>query len=738
MVHPTRKRKSSAGLEDNNDLPRQNKRRRCRTLTSQTRASAPQSKAPTSSPRAHTVATTPNRPAKSSPMAHIYPLNAPTLSPRTSKPSPTVMGQQPLEQDQQKVKETMCMIHGVSEEVQAVDKGPENDTLDIGKTKNAKLCQNIDTSDKNPFEYLSVDTNEIWHYKVPLKRLPRKHRLHGLVGTLIDYSEDIEKELGLPNMDESGMEHLDDINMFIQNNTFDMKLLIEDREDLYRTNTEISQIASRTKSVARSKAVGLFVKTEGIQFVESVTDSTIFVYSDSQIKKEKEHANAISSLMEVTIMRPLIGKVAIFHKLLGIAYSQRNSEDISASAIVKEFPYLYSNLSPSSITAIETNSSDEFFKCIQENKSNIERMLGEMIALANRSGLPEEIMPVIKEYQTAVVSKEVAMDLFKLDTAITWCGFRYRTFHIYVKHNESEDKELAEKISKFVATHGIMKYEVIYIDGDLEEYSYIGSMISPKIQNSKETKSKGQGKVQRKVQGGAQKKTEDHHATLGCFATFKQGNCSSICALISKHFANHLGNGMFDKDIRLLGRVIPVTLDQGHYDIAAAKIVDDRVLNLDTNFRNYDGEIKRAILVDVNKAMQNQAVYLRGAKTKLGVGTIEIPFFIKSDGKYYIKVKPGSLEHKEPCGRLAEEGDSGAILCYDDLDQNLKVCGMLMGKCCEGESYCFLPLSHALEQLNESTNGEFKLITHMENSPAQIHAVGDYLQASGSCKYLTD
>jgi hypothetical protein len=62
---------------------------------------------------------------------------------------------------------------------------------------------------------------------------------------------------------------------------------------------------------------------------------------------------------------------------------------------------------------------------------------------------------------------------------------------------------------------------------------------------------------------------------------------------------------------------------------------------------------------------------------------------------------------------------------------------MLIGKCGEEESYCFLPLSHGLEELSKITNDEFKLITHMENSPAQIHAEGDYLQASGSCKYLT-
>jgi hypothetical protein len=93
-----------------------------------------------------------------------------------------------------------------------------------------------------------------------------------------------------------------------------------------------------------------------------------------------------------------------------------------------------------------------------------------------------------------------------------------------------------------------VKYELIYIQGDLEEYSYIGSMISPKIQKAKEAPSKAQGKVQGKVQGGAQEKTQDHHATLGCFATFKNSNSSSICALISKHFAKYVGNEIFDKD----------------------------------------------------------------------------------------------------------------------------------------------------------------------------------------------
>jgi hypothetical protein len=129
-----------------------------------------------------------------------------------------------------------------------------------------------------------------------------------------------------------------------------------------------------------------------------------------------------------------------------------------------------------------------------------------------------------------------------------------------------------------------VKYELIYIQGELEEYSYIGSMIS---------------------HSEAQDETQDRHATLGCFATFKNSNSSSICALISKHFAKYVGNEIFDKDNRLLGRVIPETRDQGFYDIAAAETVDKRVLNLDTFFRNYKGEVKRASLI---KKMDNLQV----------------------------------------------------------------------------------------------------------------------------------
>jgi hypothetical protein len=135
-----------------------------------------------------------------------------------------------------------------------------------------------------------------------------------------------------------------------------MSLLI-DHEDLDYTNTEIYRIASRKHDVAGSKAVGLFVNSEGIQFVESVTDNQIFVYSDSHIRKEEEDANAISSLMEVIIMRPLIGKIALFHRLRSIAHSEGSSEVFSAASLIMEFPDLYPDLSSSVITANETTGT---------------------------------------------------------------------------------------------------------------------------------------------------------------------------------------------------------------------------------------------------------------------------------------------------------------------------------------------------------------------------------------------
>ncbi|XP_060604446.1 uncharacterized protein LOC132757246 isoform X2 [Ruditapes philippinarum] len=706
----------------------------------QIRASASQLKASTWPSRACPVTTVSQWSAETLPMIHTPAQKAPSL--------PTDMGKQSLEQhfhlaneqglignpnptiDQQKVKENGHMVHDVSEEDQTFDQQSENaDRAENGKTQNGKRCQNIDKSDKNP-EYLFVDVNEVVHYKVPLKRLPRIHRLQGCVGTLTSYCEGIENKIGLPNMGDTGMEHREYIDIFSQDNTFERNMLIE---DLDYTNTEMYRIATRKRDVARSKeVVGIFVNSEGIQFVESVTDSTIFVYSDSHIEKEEDYENAIGSLMEVIIMRPLIGKIALFHRLRSITHAEGNAKDFSAASLIREFPDLYPDPSFSLQTANETTGSDVFYQSINKNKTSIERLLGEMIALSKRSNLPEEIKPVFEEYQTPIVPEEVAKDLFKLDEAITWCGFRYRTFHIYIKQtsNESEERELAKKISKFVATHGIKKYNLIYINGDLEEYSYIGSMIRPKIQKAKEAPSKAECKAQ----GEAKGEKRDHCATLGCFAS---RNCSSVCALISKHVVVHFGNEIFDKDKRLLGRVIPETGHQGDYDIAAAEIIDERLLNLDTSFRNYDGEIIRASLGEIDETMQDHAVYLRGAKTKLGVGTIEIPIFLKKGVKYHTKVQPGSYLLKKPDGRLAEEGDSGSILCYDDLDQNVRVCSMLIGKCGEEESYCFLPLSHGLEQLSQKTNDEFKLITHMENSPAQIHAVGDCLQASGSCKYLT-
>jgi hypothetical protein len=135
-------------------------------------------------------------------------------------------------------------------------------------------------------------------------------------------------------------------------------------------------------------------------------------------------------------------------------------------------------------------------------------------------------------------------------------------------------------------------------------------MISPKFQKGKEAPSEAKGTSQGEAQGGAQGDTQIHHATLGCFATHTKSNCTSICALIAGHFVINFGNEIFDKDKRLLGRVIPKTGGPGYYDIAAAEIVNERVLNLDTNFRNYDGEIRRARLVEITAELQVCVNYL--------------------------------------------------------------------------------------------------------------------------------
>ncbi|XP_053379846.1 uncharacterized protein LOC123527634 [Mercenaria mercenaria] len=552
-----------------------------------------------------------------------------------------------------------------------------------------RSCHRIETTENEINGTAQLD-KDIKHYKVPLTRWPRLQHSHEVIRTLIGYCHELEKKLELPGTVTQDTDHIDNVDVFVRDMAFDITYLSTEPEEVLQEDSEYMRYGMK------NRFAGILIDSDGIRLIDPVSKETRSVKYDINMKSEcHSRMSHISNLIELAVFKPLLEKINLLRDLI-CASSDLEMQDATESRI------LYDRSKPSETMDTARNRqhlrrdgmdyelNQDIIRNIRQHKKLIDRLLGEMIALTNRS---ENVRPMIEGYETKEISKQIAEDLFQLHPTIKWCGYRYSTLHIHTEHisDSSENDRLNEKIKDFLSRKDIKDYIIVVIGKNIKEYNYVGA----------------------EIQSEADKK-----ATLGCFSVYKKGNQKSVCGLLSKHFV--LGTSrIFVKDAIHFGTVLPATNIEGGLDIAAMEIVKQHIQGLDMSFKNYENETRPAYLYDNtdNKMLQDQPVYLRGAMTKLGVGTIHIPTLQCSDDtdKAYIQIFDGNFTLNMPFGRLAVEGDSGAILCMDELGtKNVCVISMLMGELLrepeeEERMYSTLRLSCGLKYLEDKTQGKFTL-----------------------------
>ncbi|XP_053389805.1 uncharacterized protein LOC123527732, partial [Mercenaria mercenaria] len=572
------------------------------------------------------------------------------------------------------------------------------------QTKIDFSCQRTRTTYHQINRTTQVEKKEIIHYKVPLTCWPRLQHSQELVETLVGYCQGLENKLKLPGTVKQHVENIDNVNVFVRGNAFDIKCLTAEPEKRLQQETEIFFISENLTNHSINRLEGIFIDSKGVRLVDAVSETTLYVKDDIIMTNECQNIiSEISSLIEVALFKPLLEKIELLRNL--IFASSCDIKEGCLHAVQEKTTILYDRLRTSDplnvvedrpnahIDGMDYKLNQDIIINIRQHKNQIDRLIGEMIALTNRSTLPEKMRPVVEGYKTKEINKQTAEDLFKLHSTIKWCGYRYSTLHINVEHisDSFENDRRNEKIKAFLSRKHINDYRIDIIESQIKEYNYVGA----EIQSETRTK-----------------------ATLGCFSVYRKGNQKTVCCLLSKHFV--LGSSRIFVDDKVhFGTVLPATNEEGGQDIAAAKIVERHLQDLDMNFKNYEDQPRPAFLYDNtdNKMLQDQPVYLRGAMTKLGVGTIHIPTLQCCDDTDadYIQIIDGNFTLKMPFERLAVEGDSGSIICMDELGtKNVCVISMLMGELLrkseeEQRVYSTLRLSCALKYLEDKTQGKFIL-----------------------------
>ncbi|WAR05007.1 hypothetical protein MAR_020376 [Mya arenaria] len=335
----------------------------------------------------------------------------------------------------------------------------------------------------------------------------------------------------------------------------------------------------------------------------------------------------------------------------------------------------------------------------------IKDTLHEAHALYRRSGISQDESPFV-EADVPVLSNKLAQSLYIIDDRIYGCGFRNTTLEVFVNvsqgvRSDQEYKGLCLKIKAAAKDFDVFKTEIIV--GRYEQVNYSSCQVGTRIKNDM-----GQ------------------FATLGGFAR-KQGE---LHVLLARHFANPAYvQSIHYVDERLgntaLARVLSGSR-RGFYDISVAKVSPN--ISANTMFRDSEGKPMSSSLMDMStvnrRDLCERHVHFWADEPQPRVGKIVIPDFDqRSSNTRYVLIKEILDDSEEPNElrprRLCENGHSGAIFCFDDIDgQCVHVCTMLMGSINSKEmannpnvqgAYTSFPLNQGLKQLNEEHGGDFQI-----------------------------
>ncbi|XP_045181500.2 uncharacterized protein LOC123540483, partial [Mercenaria mercenaria] len=523
------------------------------------------------------------------------------------------------------------------------------------------------------------------HYKVSVKCWPRVYKSQQIIKDLVERCSYFEIIFGLTGKQQKDLLEID---IYVDCDVeLDYTALLVRCEQSETKDTKYLRVLERNMSEEllsmREKFSGIFIDKEGVKVVEAVSSEQIDVVVahrvDNESSVEKPHKfelqrakQDLSSILEHVVFEILIEK---FNNLEQLYQTKDETDDSNASS---------------------------FSELVKQHKDNVEHLLGEITAFFKRSTLPENKRPVGLRFEKKEVSKEVKEQLFGLDKTIRGCGYSHSTFNVNVERLSDEDEHMRrqKRITDFLNRNGITNIKFNIVSKSVEEYKHIGARI--------------------RVPEAA-KPTEYHKGTLGGFALFNKQNETASCALFSRHVALGCSEKLYvqedDEQLTELGEILEDTLQHGSYDIAAAKIHDHLVQHCDVQFKNSEDYQRPGTLYTQASSidLQDLPVHLFGSVSTPGLGRIQIPeLSCPGASETYMQI-----EDRNPSKRMAVPGDSGAIVCADDLDDELvHVISMLIGSNTETKkltdpsvkrTYITFPVQKGVELLQVKTGGTFSL-----------------------------
>ncbi|XP_053382207.1 uncharacterized protein LOC128549502 [Mercenaria mercenaria] len=510
-------------------------------------------------------------------------------------------------------------------------------------------------------------------YEIPLDCWRRVKKLQSLVSDVLTKCESVEKALS--KHDEKAEAHIPLKTVYvytIQDDQEFLKIFGEKAEEISPTclseEWHIETNDEENDFTLGAEFAGFFFENFSFRTIKSVSNKTIIPYSPRAIVASYNE----SSVLEMVVFRPLKRKSVYLQGLLKELKQKSATQD------------------------------GEQKRKIKESQTAVDYLIGEIIALFNMSNIEEKFHPRIPGYELMEIDDEVSKGLFAVEKGIKGFGYRFSTLHIDIEENKRPDEIKQETretaIKDYLQKFGITNVEFNYVSPSETKFTYVGASCT----------------VNQKV------------GVLGSFAykTNNQGY-SILCGLISKHLATASQNddSIYLENGEKLGSVLSNTTKHGGYDIAAVSIAGDIEPLCFKEFRNSDGmldpgSLHKAVTLDDYRRLQDIPVYAWGRKCdkQPGRGKITIP-------RYICAACP--LPHiivmdQDASRRMAEPGDSGVIVCVDDLDKDeVLLISMLSGSPeddklfdenpCRLRTYTTFSLKKGVDQLSENTSCTFKL-----------------------------
>ncbi|XP_053388800.1 uncharacterized protein LOC128551887 isoform X2 [Mercenaria mercenaria] len=539
------------------------------------------------------------------------------------------------------------------------------------------------------------------HYSASVKCWPRVYKSQQIIRDLVERCSYLENKFKLR---VTQYEYLSEIDIYISSRVnLEFKSLLMRPDQFERKGTVCLDVTQRTLKdqpfPLRQNVSGLLIHENAIELIQEVSPNKMHMVVASSSDTNPSHnlepkrvKFELTSLLERVVFDILTAEFNTLKQLYENSMPQTFSD-----------PSSFLSLSEWKAGESMTPSLKDM---VIQHKNTIEQLLGEMIALFNRSNIEEIKRPAMLGFEKKQVSKEVVKQLFRLDDTIRGCGYSYSTFNVNVEYLPDQAKTIKRQkgIEDFLERNGITNVKFNIVSKRVTEYKSVGAMVS--------TPTIGQPEGYRS-------------GTLGGFASLNKANKVTSCALFSRHVALGCKLKLYVDDNgqrKELGEILEDTLQDGSYDIAAAKIHAEQVSNCDVEFKNSENTPRPGKLytATANINLQHLPVHLWGSQSKPGLGIIKIPEFSYAEAtEIYIEIEDRDPSGEQAFQRMAVEGDSGAIVCADDLDDEIvHVISMLMGSSnyemhSEDSNvkakYMSFPLHKGVEHLQNKTNGIFSL-----------------------------